>query len=58
LNSLCVVGLVLVTQTFDGLFFVGWDLVSEILILIVGWTGLLHCADWIEVCNCPKISWA
>jgi len=58
LNSLCVVGLLLVTQTFDGLFFVGWDLVSEILILIVGWTGLLHCADWIEVCNCPKISWA
>jgi hypothetical protein len=56
LNSLCVVGLVLVTQTFDGLFFVAWDLVSEIL--IVGWMGLLHCADWIEVCNCPKISWA
>jgi hypothetical protein len=56
LNSLCVVGLVLVTQTFDCLFLVGWDLVSEIL--IVGWTGLLHCADWIEVCNCPKISWA
>jgi hypothetical protein len=37
LNSLCVVGLVLLTQTFDRLFSVGWDLVSEIP--IVGWTG-------------------